>query len=334
MSEDLSNDSTEAERQIPDAAVAAVGIDVDDLTALYRLEAIRGFGPQKFKQLAAAGVTCPEAVSDPAKLPFRGKTGQSIDSQLRAQTEAEIVAIRARAVRQITTAFRLGASIITYANANYPRRLFESNNAVPALFARGNTDVLGIRATVACVGSREIRAPYDELHSEFAKRAAGRGFVIASGFALGADSLGHRAAFESGGATICVMPCGLDRPFPPENRDLWDQLLRYPNACFVSEFAFGLRAASLTLRKRNKLITAFASGVLVSQTAGSGGAMNAVRFAVEQRRPIATFASDSSASTDGNLAIANLRNPDVTVFSLEKNRAEWDSWIARLSSST
>ena len=335
MSPDLASDLAEAERQIPDAAVTAVGIGVDDLTALYRLEAIRGFGPQKFKQLAAAGVACTEAVSDPARLPFRGKTGQSINSQLRAQTEAEIAAIRARAVRQIMAAFRLEARIITYASKDYPERLFESNNAVPALFARGNTDVLGIRPTVACVGSRGIRAPYDELHSEFARRAARQGFVITSGFALGADSIGHRAALETGGATICVMPGGLDRPFPPENRDLWDELLRYRGACFVSEFAFGLRAAALTLRKRNKLIAAFASGVLVSQTAESGGAMNAVRFAVEQRRPIATFAPDSTDATDGNEAIAGLRNADVTVFSLDqKNRAEWDSWITRLSSLT
>ena len=137
MSPDLASDLAEAERQIPDAAFAAVGIGVDDLTALYRLEAIRGFGPQKFKQLAAAGVACTEAVSDPTKLPFRGKTGQSIDSQLRAQTEVEIAAIRGRAVRQIVAAFRLEARIITYASANYPERLFESNNAVPgALCAR------------------------------------------------------------------------------------------------------------------------------------------------------------------------------------------------------
>ncbi|MXX18161.1 MAG: hypothetical protein F4X03_12980 [Dehalococcoidia bacterium] len=330
----MANDVADAERQVPEAAVAAVGISVDDLTALYRLESIRGFGPQKFKQLAVAGVSCTEVVADPARLPFRGRIGQSIDAQLRAQTDADVATIRGRAVRQILAAMRHEARIVTYPSGSYPQHLFESNNAVPALFVRGNTDVLGIHTAVACVGSRQIRPPYDELHSEFARRASGQGFVIVSGFALGADSIGHRAALESGGATICVMPGGLDRPFPPENRQLWDDLLRYPNACFVSEFAFGLRAAALTLRKRNKLIAAFSSGVLVSQTARSGGAMNAVRFAVEQRKPISTFAPDSSGATDGNEAVANLEGADITVFNLEKNRAEWDSWIARLSSST
>ena len=77
---------------------------------------------------------------------------------------------------------------------------------------------------------------------------------------------------------MCVMPCGLDKVFPPENRGLWEELLAHPGAVFVSEFGFGQRASSLLLRKRNKLIVAFAQGVLVAQSALDGGAMNAYRF--------------------------------------------------------
>ena len=51
----------------------------------------------------------------------------------------------------------------------------------------------------------------------------------------------------------------------------------------VSEFPFGTAASSLTLRKRNKLIVAFAQGVLIGQSSAKGGAMNAYRFALEQR---------------------------------------------------
>ena len=59
----------------------------------------------------------------------------------------------------------------------------------------------------------------------------------------------------------------------------------------MSELGFGVRASALTLRKRNKLIVAFARGVLVAQSAKDGGAMNAYRFAVEQKKPVATFAA-------------------------------------------
>jgi predicted Rossmann fold nucleotide-binding protein DprA/Smf involved in DNA uptake len=75
-------------------------------------------------------------------------------------------------------------------------------------------------------------------------------------------------------------------------------------AVAVSEFPFGTLASKLTLRKRNKLIVAFARGVLLSQTSSDGGAMNAYRFASEQHKPIATFAGDGTNRTSGNEQIA------------------------------
>src|SRR5262249_32927913 len=160
-----------------------------------------------------------------------------------------------------------------------------------------NAELLASGKTVACVGSRNIRAPYDSLHARFAETASREGFAIVSGFALGADTIGHRTAYERGGTTICVMPSGLDRPFPPENRPLWKEFLDSPNVVFVSEFPFGTGAASLNLRKRNKLIVAFSLGVLVSQSSTKGGAMNAYRFALEQKKPIATFSGDGTEDT-------------------------------------
>jgi DNA processing protein len=164
-------------------------------------------------------------------------------------------------------------------------------------------------------------------------------FTVVSGFALGADTIGHKAALEAKGTTIAVMPCGLDLSFPPENRSLWNELLAYDRAVFVSEFPFGRRAASLTLRKRNRLIVAFARGVLVSQSARDGGAMNAYRFALEQKKPVATFVSDEQSDTTGNALIgrADSARPlfmrDV-VFPLTPEPSAYERWLRTLSSST
>ena len=172
-----------------------------------------------------------------------------------------------------------------------------------------------------------------------------------SGFALGADSIGHRGAVEAAGATTLVMPCGLDRPFPPENRQLFTELLHYPHAAVVSEFPFGTGASSLTLRKRNKLIVALALGVMLSQSSAKGGAMNAYRFAIEQRKPVATFSPDGMERTSGNALIqtgaidapGSVGNPqffdpvfeDRAVFRADGPDVEaWDAWLHRVSSST
>jgi DNA processing protein len=138
------------------------------------------------------------------------------------------------------------------------------------------------------------------------------------------------------------MPSGLDRPFPPENRPLWDRLLEYPEAVFVSEFPFGTPASALTLRKRNKLIVAFGQGVLVSQSSVKGGAMNAYRFGLEQHKPVATFAGDGTPDASGNNFIieeAKRQQPTLAesldpALPAEPDYDRWKRWLHALSSST
>jgi hypothetical protein len=117
-------------------------------------------------------------------------------------------------------------------------------------------------------------------------------------------------------------------------------------AVAVSEFPFGTAASSLTLRKRNKTIVAFALGVMLSQTSASGGAMNAYRFALEQKKPVATFAPDGTKRTSGNEQIetgvdpkASGSGPPVlalgrgaTIFPQRLDTAMWDAWLQRSSS--
>ena len=240
-----------------------------------------------------------------------------------------------RAQRHITAAHRYGAKILTYWHRLYPKTLLRSNYPAPILFARGAPGILASTKTVACVGSRKIRSPYTERHREFAEFAARTGFTVVAGFALGADSIGHQAAIHAGGSTICVMAGGLDRPFPPENRALWDELLPCPRAVFVTEAPFGARAMGLTLRKRNKLIVAFSLGVLISQSAESGGAMNAYRFAIELHKPIATFLDDKNPDTSGNKTISQTSKVSAATFdSIVTDSESWQRWLQQLSFST
>ena len=182
---------------------------------------------------------------------------------------------------------------------------------------------------VAVVGSRNTRELYAGAVRRFAGMAGHDGVGVVSGFAMGADSMGHRAAVEAGGRTVCVMPCGLDKVFPPENRGLWEDLLVHPNAVFVSEFGFGQRASSLLLRKRNKLIVAFAQGVLVAQSSLKGGAMNAYRFGREQKKPVATFRTDGTEETSGNELIEGDDRTGGLAFELADRQWGYE-WLQQL----
>lgn len=316
-----------------EAAEKYLGIRAEELANLYILESVKGFGPQKFKEVYEARVHVADILKNPAVLPIKGKRGDTFRSELRAITDRTREKHRQWAKQHILTAQKLNANILTYSHSAYPKNVYDSNNPIPILYVRGNLGLLEDNKTVACVGSRKISDPYSTLHADFAKFAVGNGFTVVSGFALGADSIGHRAAFDSLGRTICIMPCGLDKPFPPENRSLWDSFLASQTAVFVTEFPFGRRAASLTLRKRNKLIVAFAQGVLVSQSTEKGGAMNAYRFAREQRKPVATFADDGQPETTGNKLISQEKMLADAVFPTTPDHAAFKIWLQRLSSS-
>ena len=304
------------------------------LSALYALEGVRGFGPAKFRALHEAGVDPAAALERPDLLPFTGRTGDKLRRGIESLSTADLEAVRKRAADQVERARAVGASILTHGDPGYPERVYASNNPVPVLYVRGDPSVWDGRGAVAVVGSRNTREPYAGAARTFAGIAARRDVLVVSGFALGADSIGHRAALHAGGRTVCVMPCGLDNVFPPENRGLWESFLADGNAVFATEFGFGQRASSLLLRKRNKLIVAFTQGVVVAQSAVDGGAMNAYRFASEQRKPVAAFAADGSPDTSGNEAIAN--DPRTGCFALgaTDGEAEYEAWLRRLSSST
>lgn len=311
----------------------AVGVRVDVLGAIYVLESIRGFGPNKFKAIYEQGIDPSELLARPGALPVEGKIGADLIRQLERVTPQTRVDCVERAHRQINIAHKLGARIVSYWDRLYPPNLFESSNPLPVLYARGSLSLLHETRVVACVGSRKIRAPYLEYLRNFASAASLNAFTVVSGFALGADTVAHRAAIDAGGKTICVLPCGLDRPFPPENRELFRDFLENERAVLVSEFPFGMSAKSLTLRKRNKTIVALARGVLVSQSAEKGGAMNAYRFGLEQRKTVATFAADEEEDTSGNKVIAaDERAGRIALRGDDKE--DFDRWLHQLSSWT
>lgn len=303
---------------------------VDELADIYTLEAIKGFGPQKFKELHEDSISPSDLLAQPRELQRFGKRGADFRKQLdegggKVRNEA-----LHRAKRQVEAAKSAGGGILTYKDSSYPPNLYRSNLPVPALCVRGDLSILRREKAIACVGSRNIRLPYSELHHAFATRAVSLGFTIVSGFATGADIIGHLAAEAAGGGTVCVMPSGLDRPFPPEHKDIWLRFLEKPGAVFVSEFGFGVGANALNLRKRNKMIAAMALGVLVSQSSEDGGAMNAFRFAMEQKKPVATFEHDGTPDTSGNDLIGGSAEKVKSTVLLRDGGPGWTAWLHAL----
>jgi DNA processing protein len=310
----------------------AIGVRFDELAALLCLDQVRGFGPGAFRAMHEAKVD-PEALLETAGLlPLEGKRGEKLRRRIAALDSGERSLAEGRAVRQLHRAEELGVQILTYRHPDYPPNLLASNNAVPILYARGDVDLLRQADVVACVGSRKIRPRYVKQLKAFSELAAKGGWLVASGFASGADTTAHEAAIAAGGSTVLVMPSGLDIPFPLENRELWKEWQSQRGVAMISEFPLGTRASALTLRKRNKTIVGVSKAVLVAQTSAEGGTMNAYRFALEQRKQILTFPPDSNSDTDGNRLIAEEASKQEDLLGEGALRPELERWLAQSAS--
>lgn len=306
--------------------------DAKQISDWHLLCSVRGVGPVAAGAVHSAGLTAAEVIEDPSRFPLKGKRAASVVKSIGALTHRDRETSISFAENQLVRAADCGVTIIGYDDVDYPPLVRNSNNPIPILWACGNLSILRSSRSIACVGSRQIRRPYSDLQEAFVETAVHEDFVIVSGFAMGADSIGHRRALQTGGSTICVMPCGADRVFPPENRGLWQQLMDSGRAVFVSEFALGRAAEKLTLRKRNKLIVAASQGVLVAQSSCSGGAMNAFRAGLEQKKPIATFDPDGTGETSGNEEIKSASGRGTSAFPVKPAAPEYREWLTALSS--
>lgn len=62
----------------------AVGINLNELTDLYLLNSLKGFGPQKFKTLRDHGKSPADVIAHPELLPIAGTRGDRFRAELRS----------------------------------------------------------------------------------------------------------------------------------------------------------------------------------------------------------------------------------------------------------
>lgn len=176
----------------------------------------------------------------------------------------------------------------------------DPDGAVPLVFwVRGSRDLgeLTERA-VAVVGARCSTGYGDRAAGAIAGDLAARGWTVISGAAFGIDGTAHRAALAVGGATVAVLACGADRPYPAQHDRLIARIAE--TGLVVSEYPPGTVARKHHFLARNRLIAALADGVLVVEAGLRSGARNTVKWARRIGRPaLAVPGSVDSAASAG-----------------------------------
>ena len=195
--------------------------------------------------------------------------------------DTEEVAAAAR--RALQWAEQPGHSVVTLADAQYPRMLLEIGDPPPLLYARGNLGLLNAPA-LAVVGSRNATAQGERNAESFARAFSEAGLAIVSGLALRIDTAAHRGGLAGAGSTIAVLGTGIDIVYPAANAALADDIAR--GGLLLSEFALGTHAAAHNFPRRNRLISGLAQGCLVVEAALASGSLITARAAADQGREV------------------------------------------------
>jgi DNA processing protein len=221
-------------------------------------------------------------------------------ARVRGMTAAGIEAIRAGAwhrqaeeeCRRLETS---GARLVTFTSSDYPKALFQISDPPPFLYVKGK--IRSHEPAIAMVGSRRATRYGVQATSRLAEELARHGVAVISGMARGVDTAAHRGALAGDGRTIGVLGCGIDRIYPPENRNLFDEMAE--RGCLVSEFPLGTLPLGENFPRRNRIISGLANGVLVVEAAEKSGSLITAQYALEQGRDV--FA------VPGQIGFANCR---------------------------
>jgi len=164
----------------------------------------------------------------------------------------------------------------------WPVELDTIDSPPTSLWARGRVELLARRPRVAVVGTRSP-TPYGELvATHLARTLAHEGVTIVSGLARGIDAVAHHAALEAGGATLAVLGCGVDRPWP--EGALSERMAC--EGCLLSEYVPGQAPRRHHFPWRNRLIAGLAQVVVVVEAAQASGSLITARWAADQGRAV------------------------------------------------
>lgn len=168
----------------------------------------------------------------------------------------------------------------------WPPQLADLGNSQPcALWLRGTADLrFACQRSVAIVGSLASTAYGSYVAADIASVVAESGCAVVSGGAYGIDAAAHRGALAADGATIAVLACGVDVPYPAGHADLFDAITAH--GLLVSEWPPGQLVSRLRFLGRNRIIAALATGTLVAEASSRSGACNTAGHARDLGRPL------------------------------------------------
>ena len=238
------------------------------------LYCVPGVGPKRFRRLVDRFGSADAALRAGGEA-FAAEAGQAAERARRDEGPAR------RARDLLHRCADAGIGMLAYGGEGYPRRLGHLEYPPPVLFTLGRTRLL-LGECAAVVGSRRATAYGRRVARSLGARLSERRRCVVSGMAMGIDAEAHRGALP--GPTAAVLGSGVDVPSPASNTALHRRIARH--GVVLSEFEPGTRAEPHHFPRRNRIIAALASDVMIVEASGRSGALITAEHALELGREV------------------------------------------------
>lgn len=174
--------------------------------------------------------------------------------------------------------------IIEFEDKLYPENLRKIDNPPKKIYANGNVEILNSNC-ISIIGSRKNTKYGEKWCEKFVKEFVKYDLKIVSGMALGIDKIAHSSAIKYGGKTIAVLPSGLEKVYPRENLNLYNQII-LNGGCVISEYEPEVEAISKRFLERNRIVSGLSIATVVVEAAHRSGTSVTAKMAQRQGRDV------------------------------------------------
>jgi DNA processing protein len=173
------------------------------------------------------------------------------------------------------------------------------------------------RPAVAVVGPRNPTMAAVEVARRLAGDLAAAGIAVISGLALGVDGSAHEGALDAGGLTVAVLGCGIDIGYPQRHTHLRRRIAA--SGLLLTEEPPGTFPAPWRFPRRNRIIAALATAVVVVEASDRSGALSTARHAADLGRDVLAVPGSplSDRSSGTNRLIRDGATPVVETADLQ-----------------
>lgn len=153
-----------------------------------------------------------------------------------------------------------------------PLTNIEEKNLPEKFFVSGDLTLLTTGRRVSIVGTRDPSQEGISRARAVTKELVKHKITIVSGLAIGIDTIAHKTAVETGGKTIAVLGTPLDKPYPEQNKALFEIIAE--NHLAISQFESGFPFQKKNFPMRNRTMALISDATIIIEAGDKSGTLH------------------------------------------------------------